>query len=441
MDKKSIGSVTKPALLLVVILSISALAPPAATRRSHDIYLAIRTDGRAGDGTLRNPFDASTPERFTALLRSYQPNYTFHYLSSARASPAVFRTYGWYSGRKKTAGAGCKHLGAGMDQTIIQLVGASNGPNDGVIFGSDGSGDLSAIRADGFELHDMTLDCNATAQPKWKNTPGASVTGVFTLGSNILIDHVHVKNFGTKHSGTECFPIFVLAQDLPGTFANNVVQYCYVDSPATGNLGTCTAIAVGGSANKNRPVLLNNVARYNVVDFTGSDFEIKNGPYAQVVEGNYVKGCTAGLYSEPAGVAHPVIFRNNVIDSCHLAFQGAAHVGSVMQGLLIEGNKFVDSGGGELRSDDSANHYMDVVIKNNSFIKSDGTLSSSGHALFVRSSNKVTIENNLMDNSYTPSIDVTATNATVSENRTATGTLVTLSKGGKITAQNRMLAP
>jgi hypothetical protein len=109
-----------------------------------------------------------------------------------------------------------------------------------------------------------------------------------------------------------------------------------------------------------------------------------------------------------------------------------------MRGFLIEGNKFIDCGGGELRSDDSLTHYRDVVIKNNSFTKSDGSLNSAGRALVIHSAVNVTIEHNYIDNAYTPSIDVTAITATVLENRTSTGTLVTFSKNGKITAQSRM---
>ena len=132
----------------------------------------------------------------------------------------MFPTRGWYAGQRKTAGAGCKHFGAGPDQTIIQLVDAANGPNDGAIFGSDGFGDVNKNRADGFELHDLTLDCNALAQPKWVKKRGASVTGVYTFGSNIVVDNVRVRSFGTRHPGDECFPIFVCAQDVDRTFVN-----------------------------------------------------------------------------------------------------------------------------------------------------------------------------------------------------------------------------
>ena len=36
-------------------------------------YLAIRTDGVAGTGTLNDPFNANTPDRFDQLMNSFQP--------------------------------------------------------------------------------------------------------------------------------------------------------------------------------------------------------------------------------------------------------------------------------------------------------------------------------------------------------------------------------
>ena len=113
----------------------------------------------------------------------------------------------------------------------------------------------------------------------------------------------------------------------------------------------CTRDCRGRIGRAESPIFQNNIARDNTIDLTNSDFVVKAPLYAQIIEGNHVNGCTAGWYTEPAGIAHAVIFRNNLVENCHFAFQGAAHVGSDMQGIVIENNEFIDCGGAQLISD------------------------------------------------------------------------------------------
>src|SRR6266481_1922788 len=87
-----------------------------------NIYLAVRHDGIAGTGTASNPFDASTAAKYDRLLATYSQNTIFHYAAG------TYQTTGYHYLTRKSAGTNCQHLGAGMDQTVIQLVGATD-PN------------------------------------------------------------------------------------------------------------------------------------------------------------------------------------------------------------------------------------------------------------------------------------------------------------------------
>src|SRR6266481_1653180 len=129
-----------------------AIFASASLKGQSILYLRIRTDGGAGSGTSNDPYDCSTPDKYDAVLAKYPQNTTFLYW------PGTFQTRGWYSQKRTSAGANCKHIGAGVDQTIIQLVGASD-PNsqDGTIFGTDYN-----KTCDGFEIHNLTIDCNAS---------------------------------------------------------------------------------------------------------------------------------------------------------------------------------------------------------------------------------------------------------------------------------------
>ncbi len=279
--------------LLRQALAAAAKAPPV------DIYLAVRTDGAVGSGTADDPFDASTPERYDGLLGAYFRNTVFHY------APGTYRTGGYRFRQLQSAGPNCKHYGAGIDQTILQLVGASDPTADGVIFGSDVDG-----VADGFEVQNMTLDCNAAGNPKFVNGLGA-VGAVDTQGSNILIQNVKVINFGTSHVGSECFVIFIdpAASFKWRSFDNIQVQNCVFTSPARGNKDGLTCVAITGDSGVN----LTNAAVVNssFIDLA-SDFTYSHAFYAEQCTGNFVQNCETGTYVEPTtSITRPWLVQNN----------------------------------------------------------------------------------------------------------------------------------
>jgi len=289
--------------LLLQALAAAAQAPPV------DIYLAVRTDGAVGSGTAADPFDASTPERYDGLLGTYFRNTIFHY------APGTYRTNGWLFRQRQSAGPNCKHYGAGIDQTIIQLVGANNSIYDGVIFGED----FDAI-SDGFEVQNMTLDCNAAGNPKFVNGQGA-VGAVNTQGSNILIKDVKVINFGTSQVGTECFVVII----DPGSyfswrsFDNVQVQNCVFTSPARGNKDGMSCVVLGGATGVN----VTNTAVVNSSFLNlDSDFLYSHAFYAEQCTGNTVDGCEVGTYVEPATpIVTPWLVQNNTFTNVS---QGAA---------------------------------------------------------------------------------------------------------------------
>lgn len=378
-----------------------------------EIYIAIRHDALPGSGTKLDPYDASTANKYTGLLTKLQPDCVFHY------GPGVYETYGWLFRSRKTAGTGCKHYGAGIDRTVIRLIGAGNGPADGVVFASDFD-----RRADGFELHNLTIDCNASAQPKWREGPARFVAGVNTRGSNITIKKVKIVRFGTRSVGTECFPVFVAPYKLQGIFEDCIVEECVITNPATGNLDGVSTIAVAsfdtGAIGRNL------VARNNHVDLMGNDFLYSHGPYAQLTEGNFVKGCTDGFYAEPPppGVTAAAQVRNNHYVGCTRGVAGQAHVGSMMEGISVQENTFIDCAAAvTIAADDSGPHFREILVQRNRSRKSDGSLGITG-VVQILSTDKAIVLGNILDVSGPHAIYVHAARATVGENRTSGGELV-----------------
>src|SRR5271165_3911444 len=149
-------------LSLIIISAVCFLTHTQAQTLTN-IYLAVRTDGIAGTGTASNPFDASSAAKYDQLLATYSQNTVFNY------APGTYKTTGWHYRTRTSAGTNCQHFGAGVDQTVIQLVGASDLTQDGVIFGTDYD-----ATADGFEVQNLTLDCNALGNPKFTNGLGAT---------------------------------------------------------------------------------------------------------------------------------------------------------------------------------------------------------------------------------------------------------------------------
>src|SRR6266478_6196734 len=87
-------------------------------------YLANRSDGVRGTGTLNDPWNASTPDRFDQIMRENIPPYARIHLG-----PGVFSTKGYYDGAASDYGwrikPGWKITGAGVDVTKLQITSAT----------------------------------------------------------------------------------------------------------------------------------------------------------------------------------------------------------------------------------------------------------------------------------------------------------------------------
>ncbi len=116
-------------------------------------------------GGSGEPLDGSSPERawpagsadaVDALWRTNAWYDCFFY------APGVYETRGWKYYERSTANPGCKHIGAGIDQTTLRLVDIWSTWSEDVIFGAL----HNRATCDGFEVHNMHLDCNGTNLPK-----------------------------------------------------------------------------------------------------------------------------------------------------------------------------------------------------------------------------------------------------------------------------------
>ena len=261
-------SVSSARFLSLFLISAFCFLTHTQAQTLTNIYLAVRHDGIAGTGTASNPFDASTAAKYDRLLATYSQNTIFNY------AVGTYQTTGWRFRTRKSAGTNCQHFGAGVDQTVIQLVGASDPTQDGIIFGTDYD-----ATADGFEVQNLTLDCNALGNPKFTSHLGA-VGAINTAGSNMLIRDIKVIGFGTGLRGIECFAVLI----FPGpalswrSFNNITIDSCVFTSPVQGNQDGLTCVTIATNAG----VTLTNTSITNCwfIDLA-SDFSFSHAFFAE----------------------------------------------------------------------------------------------------------------------------------------------------------------
>ena len=118
-------------------------------------------------GGVTAPLDGTSPEHAwaagtaDALDALWKTN---AYFDCFLYAPGVYETRGWKYFERSTANPGCKHYGAGVDQTTLRLVDVWARQGEDAIFAT-GPGYTAC---DYFEVSRMTLDCNAPNVPKYE---------------------------------------------------------------------------------------------------------------------------------------------------------------------------------------------------------------------------------------------------------------------------------
>jgi len=318
--------------ILIVICALGSLLPvPTAAR---DIYLAVRQDGHKGSGAARDPYDASSAAKYDAILQRFREDTNFFY------SPGTYETTGWFYGTRQTANPHCHHFGAGAERTVIRLVGASQANTDGVIFAAD-----YGATADGFELHDLTLDCNAAGNPKFRDGLGA-VAAIGVIGNDMLFSNLKFEHFGTGRRGVECFPVFCFAGSGHefGQYQNIRVENSTFSEPASGNKDGLSCVVIGASTNARVDGAIVNCRFIHL----RSDFLYSHAFGAPLCEGNEVIGCETGFYLEPSDRQFgTLIVRKNRFRDNNVAVMVKWHSTGSLNTIQFENNKVVLEGNPE----------------------------------------------------------------------------------------------
>jgi hypothetical protein len=143
-----------------------------------------------------------------------------------------------------------------MFATTLQLVGARTDTDYVYSYSIIGSFDW----LDGFEVSDLTLDCNLDGQPNTTGYrfPRTMVLGIDVRGVRIEIRRVRVVNFGTRVpsfeygksvTGYECFAIIISpAENHPDKAApyDCVIEDCIIEQPSRNNAELISCLTISG---------------------------------------------------------------------------------------------------------------------------------------------------------------------------------------------------
>ena len=337
-------------------------------------------------GTLAQPFDGSTASKFDDAMERLPTNSVIHLL------PGVFQTEGFDGWSPKS---GQKLKGAGMDVTTVQLASGAL-DHDTVIMNRDGNSG-----SQGIEVQDMTVDCNYTGGDVHYN-------GVILWGANMAIRRVKVIN-GVGLTG-EAFLLCL----MPGATnsVGNMIEECEVSQFRGGGV---SAINIGG----NDTSWISATVRNNRVFLTPvSGHAAINGSwvYNYLVEGNYVEGAGAGLYSDTGTFTNLILSHNtfkNVLCGCML--RNGARINSSLVFNTIELADIPQSRASGF-SFYGGMQTTNVSIIGNTVRYVDGTSKWGGYSVAASGVTGLRVTDNSFDSSLTTLFDGTATNVSMFNN-------------------------
>lgn len=233
------------------------------------VFIANRTDGLAGVGTIADPRDGSTPDKFSAVMNSI-PEY-----SDIVVLPGSYNIYGWsyaFPSRSFTLKQGQRIRGCGMERSTLKLVGAENTTDARYFMLHSPTTVMAGIQyVNEIEVGDMTLDLNMGGQIY----PAVMMSACHLWGNNHRIHHVKVKNFGNKlgdHNSTaENFLLVTGGSSAGVQLINNIIEDCVVVDPYEIHIDSrgVTAIQVSGDAPTGRTIT--SIVRRNFIDGTYPD--------------------------------------------------------------------------------------------------------------------------------------------------------------------------
>jgi hypothetical protein len=173
------------------------------------VWLAVRTDGRAGTGTQLDPYDASTAAKLDVLFPTFTAGTAIYFGEGTFETTGVTSTSGTITGTTGLISrSGQKLIGSGQSRTTIKFK-AGTLPT-GTYTADTGRRDLIVCSDDvlGVEISDLTVDANRANQSAYGSA--SSNTQIYYInitGASSVVRNVTVRGGWNYHPSAEAFPI------------------------------------------------------------------------------------------------------------------------------------------------------------------------------------------------------------------------------------------
>jgi hypothetical protein len=304
------------------------------------------------------------------------------------------------------AQTGQRIVGSGMGATTLKLL-----PTSGATRYAVGT-NFASTELTGFELSDLTIDCNLPTNPQANTGAGA----IRVRGKHIYLRRIKVKNYGAANGEIAIITAAGEASE------NCVIDDCTADPPATGHAGQATVYVFESTTDINkhhRFCAIRNCAVRGSGNFENSIPAISADSLraiapgtglGTVIEGNQVVNCSVGVYS--GATAKDMVFWNNYFRNVSIGFWFKNNTNAAI-GRLVFIDNFVELAtaansltdgdwktGIRLNSTQSATQFKQLVLRKNLIrdVAEPSGVNASLRGINVQRCGELVAENNIIDN-------------------------------------------
>lgn len=379
-----------------------------------EVWLAVRTDGVPGAGTIENPYNCSgavtdTDPKFDQVMRQLAATYSGSVPVTIRLQPGTFYTRGNSATNGWAPKSKWRIVGAGMGVTTLRLTTTFTASQRIAAIATPHYSNSGLL--DGFEVQDLTIDCNATAGSL------SAIGGVLVNGRNIWIRNVEVIDFGSKWAGSPTAAIGVAYAFASATFPveNCVVENCVAQKPY--NASPLSDVSGFECASNSADLHKGCLFRNNLADFANGSPDLTRsfigfavgGGVGTVVDSNIIRGAREGVRQSSMANGDLVVRHNYfavVLDGVKLDMGSSGSFGRVVCEHNIVDWPDATTGdmasprGVWLTSAASGSNYgfEQVVIRNNMIRRASTTAGSTAtqKGVYVKRGRNVVLENNII---------------------------------------------
>jgi len=316
------GVKADPALIRPAPVPIDGFVPAGSGPDlgvSREMWIGLRNDGQAGDGTLASPFNGSGTN-FDAKLRQLSlagvSNIVIHIL------PGTYVTEGT---RVVQLRNGWRLLGAGMGITTVRLTN-SPGSYEAALGNWPDQSDI--------EVADLTVDCANVG------THVTYASAVVLAGSGHTIRRVRAINASGLFPVRECFILAIFGPQGPSV--DNLIEYCEI-AQFKGSYAMGISFGGGSFITTGRDSISRGIIRgnrvYNLHSTTADSYCHAYGVAGSagvILENNFAFGCDVGFNDDTGELKH-IVIRGNHFYGCRSI--GILSPGQSLENVTIEGNE------------------------------------------------------------------------------------------------------